>query len=120
VASESRPAVFHGDDVVLLIGKREHCIVRVEDISLLEAYRSHTLVHIAGGKLLIKRPLGDCERKLESPIFFRANKSCVVNITHVKQPRLLAHRRLVFLLKDGKEVVFSRRKSALFEKTRRF
>jgi two-component system, LytTR family, response regulator len=112
--------VFHRDDVVLLTGKRKHYFVRVEDISLLEAYQNQTLVHIPGGKLLVQRPLGDCERKLESATFFRASRSCVVNLTHVKQSRLLADRRLVFLLKDGKEVVFSRRQSALFDKTRGF
>jgi DNA-binding LytR/AlgR family response regulator len=88
--------VFHRDDVVLLTGKRKHCMVRVEDISLLEACQNQTLVHIPGGKLLVKRPLRDCERKLEGATFCRASRSCVVNLTYVKQSRLLAHRRLVF------------------------
>jgi hypothetical protein len=36
----------------------------------------------------------------------------------VKQPRLLEDERLIFLLSDGKEVVFSRRQSVHFRKTR--
>ena len=38
--------------------------------------------------------------------------------SHVKQPRLLEDESIVFLLKDGKEVVFSRRQSVLFRKIR--
>jgi hypothetical protein len=36
----------------------------------------------------------------------------------VKQPRLLDDESISFLLKDGKEVVLSRRQSVLFRKTR--
>ena len=92
--------------------------MRIEDISLLEAHRNVTLVHVRGGKIPVRRTLGDCERKLESSIFFRASRGCVVNLSHVKEPRLLKDHRLIFVLKDGKEVVFSRRQSRLFRKAR--
>jgi hypothetical protein len=36
----------------------------------------------------------------------------------VKQPQLLEDGGLIFLLKDGQEVVFSRRQSILFRKVR--
>ena len=107
--SESVPTILHRDDFVLL---------RIEDISLLEARRNFTLVHIPDGKLIIRRSLGACERRLDSSIFFRASRGCIVNLSHVKQSRLLEDESIFLLLKDGKEVVFSRRQSVLFRKTR--
>jgi two-component system, LytTR family, response regulator len=112
------PAIFHRDDFVLLTGDTESWIVRIEDISLLEAHGNFTLVHFPHGKLLIRRSLKDCERRLDSSIFFRASRDCIVNLSQVKQPRLSNDRGLIFLLKDGKEVVLSRRQSVLFRRTR--
>ena len=116
--SESVPTILRRDDFVLLNDDIKHWIVRIEDISLLEARQNFTLVHFPDGKLLIRRSLGACERRLDSSIFFRASRGCIVNLSHVKQPRLLEDESISFLLKDGREVVFSRRQSVLFRKTR--
>ena len=45
----------------------------------------YTLVHFPDGKLIVRRSLGDLERKLESSIFFRASRGCIVNLNHVKE-----------------------------------
>jgi two-component system, LytTR family, response regulator len=115
--SESVPTILHRDDFVLLTDDIRFWILRIEDISLLEACQNFTLVHFPDGKLLIRRSLGTCERRLDSSIFFRASRGCIVNLSHVKQSRLLEDESIFFLLKDGKEVVFSRRQSVLFRKT---
>ena len=81
--------------------------MRIENISFLEACRNFTLVHFPEGNLLIRCSLRDCERRLDSSIFFRATRGCIVNLGHVKQPRLGKDGGLIFLLKDRKEVVFS-------------
>jgi DNA-binding LytR/AlgR family response regulator len=106
------------EDFVLLTDNIKCWIVRIEDISLLEAQRNFTLVHFPHGKLLIRRSLKDCEGRLDSSIFVRARRDCIVNLSQVKQPRLSKDRGLTFLLKDGKEVVLSRRQTSLFRKTR--
>jgi DNA-binding LytR/AlgR family response regulator len=51
-------------------------------------------------------------------MFFRASRDYIVNLSQVKQSRLSKDTGLIFLLNDGKEVVFSRRQSVLFRKTR--
>jgi DNA-binding LytR/AlgR family response regulator len=114
---ENEFATIHRDDFILLTDDIKLRIVRTADISLLEACRNFTLVHFADGSLLIRRSLGSCERRLDGSIFFRANRGCIVNLTHVERP-LLSKDRLVFVLKDGKEVVFSRRQSILFRRRR--
>jgi hypothetical protein len=56
-SEESEPALFHRDDFVLLTDDIKHWIVRIGDISLLEACRNLTLVHFPDGKVLIRRSL---------------------------------------------------------------
>ena len=116
--SESVPTILHRDDFVLLTDDIRFLILRIEDISLLEACQNFTHVHFPDGKLLIRRSLRACERRLDSSIFFRASRGCIVNLSYVKQPRFLEDESIVFLLKDGREVVCSRRQSVLFRKTR--
>ena len=116
---ESARAMFHSNDSVLLTDGIKCWILRIEDISLLEARQNLTLVHFPDGKLLIRRSLGACERMLDGSIFFRASRGCIVNLSQVKQPRLSNDGgRLIFLLKDGKEVMLSRRQTVLFRATR--
>ena len=117
-SEESEPDILLRNDFVLLNDDIKHWIVRIEDISLLEAHQNFTIAHFPNGKVLIRRSLADCERRLDSSMFFRASRDCIVNLSQVKQSRLSKDRGLIFLLKDGKEVVFSRRQSVLFRKTR--
>ena len=92
-------------------------MVGTEDISLLEAHRKFTLVHIPDGKFLVRRSLKDCEHRLDSSTFFRASRGCIVNLGHVTQSRFLEDGSLIFTLRDGKEIVLSPRRSVLFAKT---
>jgi two-component system LytT family response regulator len=109
-SEESEPAILHRNDFVLLNDEIKHWIVRIEDISLLEAHQNFTISHVPNGEVLIRRSLADCERRLDSSMFFRASRDCIVNLSQVKQSRLSKDR--------GLEVVFSRRQSVLFRKTR--
>jgi two-component system, LytTR family, response regulator len=111
-------SLLHHDDFVLLSDEGKCRLARIKNISILEASRNATLVHFAEDKLLIRRSLGECERRLDSSIFFRASRDCIVNLSQVRQPRLLKDGGLIFLLKDGKEIVFSRRQGVLFRATR--
>ena len=112
------PTIFYRDDFILLTDDIKYWIVRIEDISLLEACCNCTLVHFPHGKVLIRRSLADCERRLDSSIFLRAGRGCIVNLSQVKQSRLSNDGSLIFILGDGIEVVLSRRQSVLFRATR--
>ena len=114
-SEEKQPDLF-GDDVALLADETRAWIVHIQDISHLEAYQNATLVHFAEDKLVIRRSLHDCERRLKTSLFFRANRGCIVNLSQVRQTRFLEDERLAFLLRNGNEVVFSRRQSVLFRK----
>jgi two-component system LytT family response regulator len=110
-------AVLERDDFVLLTDDVECWIVRIGDISTLEARRDRTLVRFAANQVLIRRPLEYYEGRLDSSLFFRASRGCVVNLGHLRRPRL-ENGCLIFLARDGREIVFSRRQTARFRMTR--
>jgi DNA-binding LytR/AlgR family response regulator len=114
---ESKPHILFRGAFVLLTEDNNCRLARIENISILEAFQNATFVHFDEGKILIQRSLVECERRLDNSIFVRASRDCIVNLSQVKQPRLLKG-RLIFILKDEREVVFSRRQSVLFRALR--
>jgi two-component system, LytTR family, response regulator len=106
------------DDFVFLSDSRKCWLIRTADIWLLEACGDHTRIHLPNDTVLVRRPLRDCERRLDSSTFFRATRDCVINLTHVKQTRLLDSSRVLFLLPNGQEVIVSGRQNVLFRKMR--
>jgi len=106
------------DDFVFLSDNSKCWLIRTADIWFLEACGGHTRIHLPDGTVLVRRLLRDCERRLDSSTFFRATRDCVINLTHVKQTRLLDSSRVLFLLPNGKEVIVSGRQNVLFRKMR--
>jgi DNA-binding LytR/AlgR family response regulator len=117
-SEESKPHKISPGAFVLLTDDSKCRLARIESISILEAFQNATFVHFDEGKLFIRRSLVECERRLDNSIFVRASRDCIVNLSQVKQPRLLKDGRLIFILKDEREVVFSRRQSVLFRALR--
>lgn len=116
-SEESKPQRLSRGAFVLLTDDNKCRLARIETISFLEAFQNATFVHLNESKILIQRSLVECERRLDNSIFVRASRDCIVNLSQVKQPRLLKG-RLIFILKDEREVVFSRRQSVLFRALR--
>ena len=117
-SQKSKPHILFRGAFVLLTGDNQCRLARIENISVLEAFQNATCVHFDEGKILIQRSLVECERRLDNSIFVRASRERIVNLSQVKQPRLLKDGRLILVLKDEREVVFSRRQSVLFRALR--
>jgi DNA-binding LytR/AlgR family response regulator len=110
--------IFCYDDFVFLSDNVNCWVVRVSDISVLEACGNYTRVYFNDATALIRRPLRECECKLDRSTFFRTRRDCVVNLSRVKQMRMLDAKRFLFVLLDGKEVPMSRKQSLIFRKTK--
>jgi two-component system, LytTR family, response regulator len=93
-------------------------MIRPADISTLEACGNYTRVHLGFATPLIRRPLRECERKLDPSLFFRARRDCIVNLGIVSQTRLLVPFRLVFMLQDSREIVASHKQSLILRRSR--
>ena len=106
------------DDFVFLSSERKCWLIRTGDIWFLEACGDQTRIYLPQGAVLIRRSLRECERRLDSSTFFRATRDCIINLTHVKQTRLLDSSRVLFALPNGKEVLVSGRQNFLFRKLR--
>ena len=87
------------------------CILRMSDLLRLEAEGNYSRVYWIGSSMLIRRPLRDCEKRLDPTKFFRARRDCIINLEHVKHTRIVDLMRYVFVLQDGTEVTLSRRQS---------
>jgi two-component system, LytTR family, response regulator len=106
------------DDFVFLSSEKKCWLIQTGDIWFLEACGEQTRIHLPDGAVLVRRTLADCERRLDTSMFFRATRDYIINLTHVKQTRLLDSSRVLFILPNGKEVVVSGRQNFLFRKMR--
>jgi len=112
-------AIFQDNDFVFVSDNVNCWVVRAADISVLEACGNYTRVYFNDdSSALIRRPLRECECRLDPCTFFRTRRDCVVNLSRVKQMRMLDAKRFLFVLLDGKEVPMSRKQSLIFRKTK--
>jgi DNA-binding LytR/AlgR family response regulator len=109
---------LNNDDFVVLTDNIKCCILRMSDLLRLEAEGNYSRVYWIGSSMLIRRPLRDCEKRLDRSKFFRARRDCIVNLEHVKHTRIVDLMRYVFVLQDGTEVTLSRRQSLVLRKSR--
>jgi two-component system, LytTR family, response regulator len=109
---------LRNDDFVVLTDNVKCCILRMSDLLRLEAEGNYSRVYWIGSSMLIRRPLRDCEKRLDPTKFFRARRDCIVNLEHVKHTRIVDLMRYVFVLQDGTEVTLSRRQSLVLRKSR--
>ncbi len=105
-------------DFALLQDKAQCWMIRVSDISTLEACGNYTRVHLTRAAPLVRRPLRECERKLDPSLFFRVRADCIINLGRVSQTRTLVPFQLVFVLQDGREIVASREHSLFIRRSR--
>ena len=115
---ESWDEFIPANDFALLEDKPKCWMIRISDISTLEACGNYTRVHLSCATPLIRRPLRECERRLDPSLFFRARGDCIVNLEHVSQTRALVPFQLVFVLQGGREIVASREQSLIFRRAR--
>lgn len=91
----------------------ERCwLVRVADIFLLESEGNYTRLCFKKERPLIPRSLAALEARLDAAVFFRANRSQVVNLKWVETVEAGPAGNLIITLRTGDSVPASRRQSA--------
>jgi two-component system LytT family response regulator len=86
-------------------------IVRLIEISLMESEGNYTRLHFGTNAPLIFRSLAAIEQRLNPDVFFRANRSQIVNLTWIEGVEDDIDGRLTVRLRSGKEIEISRRRS---------
>jgi two-component system, LytTR family, response regulator len=86
-------------------------IVRLADILLLESEGNYTRLYFGTERPLIFRSLAAIEGRLNSNVFFRANRSQIVNLRWIEHVENEIDGHLVLKLAKGIQVGISRRQS---------
>jgi len=84
-------------------------IVDVEEIRFLEADGNYTIIHLGGlTKIVACRPLGEYEKILDPPMFFRIHKSTIINLNYLKA--YSSYQGHDIILTDDTRLTISRRR----------
>jgi two-component system, LytTR family, response regulator len=104
-------------DKVLLCDGDECTLVELSDVRYFETCGNYTKTYFSGGKLIIYRTLSYLDERLSGQYFFRVNRQQIVNLSHIKNIRLLDNSIFQIELSCGKKTELSRRRSQLFRGT---
>jgi DNA-binding LytR/AlgR family response regulator len=103
------------DHVVFLRAGCRSRLVRVGDIVSIDVSGNNMTVKLSNedGAVMVRGSLERCLRKLPAELFFRAGRNCAVNLLQVARVDA-ASRQIVLRMKNGREVVVSRKQSLVF------
>lgn len=101
------------DRVFVSEGERSW-LVELGSIRLFESEGSSTRVFFDQEKPLINRSLNRLEARLDERVFFRANRSQIINLRAVRAIHRWFGGRLMAELEGGREVTLSRRRARAF------
>jgi len=88
-------------------------VLNVADIMYLEADSNYTIIHLSGlNKIVATRTMGDFEKILDTPEFFRIHKSTIINMNFLKA--YSSYQGDFAELNDGTRLSISRRKMSEF------
>ncbi|PTY06023.1 DNA-binding response regulator [Verrucomicrobia bacterium LW23] len=102
------------DDRVFIRDDTSCWFLPIRDIVLLEAEGNYTRVHCSRAKPLISKTLNALEERLPESLFFRANRSQIINLTCIEAMENWFSGNLKARLNGGLEVEISRRQATLF------
>ena len=110
---DSQVPLQEGDRV--FIREEDRCwFLPVRDIHLLESEGNYTRVHVPGQKPMIYRSLNALEERLPASLFFRANRSQIINLHWIESIEPWFSGGLKLHLGGNLEVEVSRRQALLF------
>jgi DNA-binding LytR/AlgR family response regulator len=103
------------DDFVVIGQGLNGRTIRVGDISTIEVHDNYLTVRSNDGELYETRgSLAHCKERLPST-FFTAGRHCIVNLAAVAKVNM-AIQSIVFTMKDGAEVIASRKQSRILRR----
>ena len=110
----ARPGRLQAHEKVFVRQGEQCWFVEVRTIRLLESEGNYTRVHFDGGQPLLFRSLNAMEERLDSRMFFRANRRQVVNLEWIDKIEPWFSGGLLVHIKGGPRVELSRRQAQSF------
>jgi len=90
--------------------------IALAEVSLIESMDNYARLYFGDEKPMIKRSLNQLEKRLDPDIFFRANRSQIINTEYIKEIQPYFNNKLRLVLTTGEIVDLSSRQSVSFKK----
>jgi two-component system, LytTR family, response regulator len=104
----------------IFIKDGHHCyFVALNSVYLVESRENYACLFFNGKKALVKTSLTQLEEKLDENIFFRINRTQIVNTNFIKDVESMANAKILILLNTGEKLEISERQSAKFRSRNR-
>ena len=101
----------------IFIKDGQHCyFIPISSISLIESVENYARLHFDGKNTMIKRSLNLLQEKLDPSLFFRVNRSQIINTEYISEIHPHFNNKLEITLSTGEVVEVSSRQSAKFKK----
>ncbi|MCT2563659.1 LytR/AlgR family response regulator transcription factor [Chryseobacterium herbae] len=89
--------------------------IQLDEIYLIESLENYTRLFFQGKKALQRRSLRQWEEMLDEHIFFRINRTEIINIEYIQEVKRITGGRLEVKLKTGELLEVSSRQSVKFK-----
>lgn len=103
---------FDAEEQVFLKDGDKCWFVKLKDISLFESEGNYVRVYFENNKPLILKSLNNLEDRLDSRVFFRANRKYIINLNWIDSVESWFNGGLLAKLSTGMQVEISRRQAA--------
>ncbi len=100
----------------IFIKDGENCyFIPLSEIYFIESMDNYARLYFGDKKAMIKRSLNLLEKRLDASVFFRANRSQIINTHFIKEIHPYFNNTLLITLITGEKIEVSSRKSAKFK-----
>ena len=100
----------------IFIKDGEKCyFIPISDIYYIESMENYACLYFGDKKAMIKRSLNLLEKKLDATVFFRANRSQIINTHFIKEIHPHFNNKLHIILISGEKIEVSSRQSVKFK-----
>ncbi|TDO97686.1 LytR/AlgR family response regulator transcription factor [Flavobacterium sp. 245] len=117
VKSKSALTNVLSDRKIFIKDGEKRFFIQLDEIYLIESLENYTRLFFQGNKALQRRSLRQWEEMLDEAIFFRINRTEIINIKYIQDINSTNDGGLEVKLKTGEVLKVSKRQSARFKKS---
>ncbi len=96
------------DRLLIKVGNR-YLFVSVDTIDWIEAEGNYMRIHNGKESHLIRETLFNLEKRLNSELFIRVNRSTIINVNRIKELRSLKYSNVEVLIEGGQSWVWGKK-----------